>query len=143
MAPVQSPTVNSPIVTPEAPPAPTLDMDSLFANGPYSTSPKTHKIAIVMRVQALLKESGLYDQTPDGAPGPNTQAALRRWQEQHGKVTGRLDSQTLEKMGLENIPQRILPRPNAPSSIPPSSKGSNREITVDEFMRRAKALEGN
>lgn len=119
-----------------------LKTDELFANGPYAASSSQHQTVVITRVQELLKRSGLYDLTPDGVAGAGTQAALRKWQEKHGLVMGRLDTQTLKQMGLDNIPHRTSPRPSAPSGTPPSGKAGNPEITVDEFMRRAKALEG-
>jgi carboxyl-terminal processing protease len=55
----------------------------------------------VKSVQQALQGKGMDPGTIDGVMGPKTQAALRDFQkEQKLPQTGRLDAQTLEKLGV-------------------------------------------
>jgi peptidoglycan hydrolase-like protein with peptidoglycan-binding domain len=80
----------------------------------------------VMEVQQKLQAANLYSGKIDGIMGPETQQALRSYQQQHGlQVTARLDQQTLDSIlgngaagqgssmppGASNMPQ-----PNPPPS---------------------------
>jgi hypothetical protein len=52
-------------------------------------------------VQQALKDRGMHPGPVDGAMSPETQAAIRAFQkDQKIPVTGRLDSQTREKLGM-------------------------------------------
>jgi peptidoglycan hydrolase-like protein with peptidoglycan-binding domain len=52
-------------------------------------------------VQQALKDKGFYFGTVDGEPGPETTAAIRRYQIRQGlEVTGQLDAQTLSSLNL-------------------------------------------
>lgn len=56
----------------------------------------------IVRAQHRLKEGGYYVGRVDGVLGPNTAAALRAYQRDHGlSVTGRLDSRTLTSLTAE------------------------------------------
>lgn len=67
---------------------------------PSTTSPRA---AMDLRTsQQELKDRGYYSGPLDGVLGPNTQAALRDYQRDHGlKVTGRLDSRTVGSLSGE------------------------------------------
>ncbi|MGQ9895953.1 MAG: peptidoglycan-binding domain-containing protein [Acidobacteriota bacterium] len=53
------------------------------------------------KAQTMLKEAGLYQGEITGCKNPETTEALRKYQEQNGlKVTGTLNNETREKMGL-------------------------------------------
>lgn len=56
----------------------------------------------VMAVQQALKDKGHDPGTIDGVMGPKTQAALRDFQKKEGlKASGRLDQETMAKLGVE------------------------------------------
>jgi peptidoglycan hydrolase-like protein with peptidoglycan-binding domain len=61
----------------------------------------THNEQVVRQVQEKLKSAG-HDIQVDGVWGPNTQAALREYQQKQGhQPTGELDQQTLSALGVE------------------------------------------
>jgi peptidoglycan hydrolase-like protein with peptidoglycan-binding domain len=54
-----------------------------------------------LQVQQALKDQGFYYAAVDGNPGPETDAAIRRYQIRQGlDVTGKLDAQTLASLNL-------------------------------------------
>jgi len=56
----------------------------------------------IMKVQAMLREKGLYDGKDTGKLSPATRSAIREWQDQNSvKKTGTLNKVTLEAMGVE------------------------------------------
>lgn len=56
----------------------------------------------VQAVQQALKDQGFYYGNVDGQPGPETDAAIRRYQIRQGlDVSGKLDAQTLASLNLE------------------------------------------
>ncbi|HEY7576885.1 MAG TPA: peptidoglycan-binding domain-containing protein [Acetobacteraceae bacterium] len=57
--------------------------------------------AMIRKVQQNLKQAGLYNARVDGVWGPQTEAAVRDYQQQHNmNATGELDQQTLDAMNL-------------------------------------------
>jgi len=85
-------------------------------------------------VQQALKDQGFYYGTVDGQPGPETDAAVRRYQIRQGlEVTGKLDAQTLASLNLggdsksdSNTVEAVPPPPSdtadsqaAPTDTPP------------------------
>lgn len=76
----------------------------------------------LMQVQEKLKQEGLYKGKVDGIDGQETRAALKRYQAKNGlDQTGRLDSQTAEKLGLNTEGNATE---GAGSSTPPPSGSS-------------------
>ena len=66
--------------------------------------------------QQKLKRLGYYDGTVDGQMGSQTSAAIRRYQlAENLKVTGELNAQTANSLGLSNAPapQKSKPQPVA------------------------------
>jgi peptidoglycan hydrolase-like protein with peptidoglycan-binding domain len=58
----------------------------------------------IRRAQEVLKSEGHNPGPIDGVMGPKTQEALRQFQRQENlQETGRLDRQTAEKLGLEQV----------------------------------------
>ena len=56
---------------------------------------------VIVNVQSALQEQGYYNDEVDGLIGPNTRAALSRYQRDHGlPVTAAIDGPTLEALGL-------------------------------------------
>ena len=56
---------------------------------------------VIANVQTALQEQGYYDDEVDGLIGPNTRAALSRFQRDHGlPVTASIDGPTLQALGL-------------------------------------------
>lgn len=92
----------------------------------------------IKQIQSNLQQDGLYRGNIDGIDGPETHAALRAYQQQHGlPVTGRLDQQTVASLlGTNNGVGSSTP-PNTSNSMdngmnmPPSSNagtnGANNE----------------
>lgn len=78
----------------------------------------------VRAAQQKLQEMGLYAGAVDGIAGSQTAAALRRYQLREGlKVTGRLNRETLESLG-------IPPQTGSPGTRPPSEE----EIRLAELF---------
>lgn len=56
---------------------------------------------VIANVQSALQEQGYYNDEVDGLIGPNTRAALRNFQADHGlPVTAAIDGPTLQALGL-------------------------------------------
>lgn len=72
----------------------------------HARDPKTEQ------VQSILKEMNLYEGEIDGLFGPNTSAAIERYQAQTGiAVTGRVDDMLLDRLGAPSTTAGILPSP--------------------------------
>jgi photosystem II stability/assembly factor-like uncharacterized protein len=95
--------------------APVWAVEKKKAPAPKTTKPKTTKpaavatkrragpslIEITMQAQEALKAAGYHLGEPDGKPGPETTAALKKFQgDRHLPVTGKLDSITLAALGV-------------------------------------------
>jgi peptidoglycan hydrolase-like protein with peptidoglycan-binding domain len=76
-------------------------------------------------VQAELKSEGFYYGEPDGKEGPETSAAIRRFQIRHGlQITGKLNAETLEALGIGAAPERPAPgEPKPPAQVNPPPPG--------------------
>jgi len=69
-----------------------------------------------LAVQQALKDQGFYYSTVDGQPGPETDAAVRRYQIRQGlEVTGKLDAETLAALKLGGSAE-AAPQPAAPDT---------------------------
>jgi peptidoglycan hydrolase-like protein with peptidoglycan-binding domain len=56
----------------------------------------------VKKAQQALKDKGHYDGDVDGLMGPKTKAAMKKFQKAEGiQETGRLDAETMSKLGLQ------------------------------------------
>lgn len=78
---------------------------SYAANPNYNSTPQTSNREMspdmVRKVQQNLSQAGLYKARVDGVWGPQTEAAVRDYQQQHNiNATGELDQQTLDAMNL-------------------------------------------
>jgi peptidoglycan hydrolase-like protein with peptidoglycan-binding domain len=85
--------------------------------------------------QQSLKEQGFYYGEADGQPGPETSAAIRRFQIRNGlEVTGTLTPATLSSLNGGEPPQPSAnPEPRAPAAVVESDKdflepGTKREM---------------
>jgi peptidoglycan hydrolase-like protein with peptidoglycan-binding domain len=77
----------------------------------------------VKAVQQALKDKGHDPGQIDGKMGPKTQAALRDFQSQEGlKASGRLDADTMSKLGVEA--GAAASGSSTPSASPPATSGS-------------------
>ncbi len=76
--------------------------------------------SVIVDAQTKLKRQGFYDGTVDGQMGSQTSAAIRRYQlAQNLKVTGELNPQTMNSLGLSAPPPARIPmRP--PGKLPPA-----------------------
>lgn len=74
------------------------------SNGQFSS---THSKSNIRQVQQELKQQGFYKGRVDGIEGPQTRAAIKKYQEQN-KLTasGRLDEQTLQSLGVSGTGMR-------------------------------------
>ena len=74
-----------------------------------------------LAVQQALKDQGFYYSTVDGQPGPETDAAIRRYQIRQGlDVTGKLNAQTLASL---NLGETLSP-PTAPVKVATAASAS-------------------
>jgi len=76
----------------------------------------------VKAVQQALKDKGHDPGEVDGKMGPKTQAALRDYQQKEGlKTTGRVDSETASKLGV----QAKADTSSSPAASPSGSSSSS------------------
>ena len=86
----------------------------------------------VRAVQQALKDKGHDPGEIDGKMGPKTQAALRDYQSKEGlKATGRLDSETMAKLGVEAKSSAAESTSSSPSASP-SAAGSSASGSAGE-----------
>jgi len=99
--------------------------------------------AALMLVQERLRQAGAYPGRPDGVWGPDSQAALERFQQRNGlQVTGQLNQATAVTLGLN--PGDLLaagPSP-VPPAVPPAdpAPGSLSRAAVRNVQGRLRAL---
>jgi len=86
----------------------------------------------VKAAQQALKDQGLDPGPIDGKMGPKTKAALRDYQQKQGlKATGRLDTKTASKLGVEKTSSGSSSTSPAasPSTSAPSSSDTKAKST--------------
>jgi peptidoglycan hydrolase-like protein with peptidoglycan-binding domain len=94
----------------------------------------------VKAVQQALKDKGHDPGTVDGVMGPKTRGALKDFQKKEGiKDTGRLDQETMTKLGVEAKTSSTSPAPgsasptmSSPSASPSSPSASPSDSSASE-----------
>ena len=92
----------------------------------------------VKAIQQALKEQGHDPGEIDGIMGPKTQAALRDYQQKQGlKATGRLDSETSAKLGVEAKTSAAPSGSSSPAASPSTSApaSSDTKSKADTSMK--------
>jgi peptidoglycan hydrolase-like protein with peptidoglycan-binding domain len=79
---------------------PTTRLVEALRYGPrYSAPPRPAVDPVVRRIQQVLGAQGYYNGAPDGIYGPQTEDAIKQWQEDHGmQRTGRIDQALLDSL---------------------------------------------
>ena len=97
---------------------------------------------LTKNVQTQLKELGFYYAEISGTAGPETTAAIRRYQIRNGyEVTGTLTEETLQGLGLGKAPAKAAPAP-AKKDAPTDLRRDETEQESDRnFLRREAARE--
>jgi hypothetical protein len=141
-------------VAPILPASGFFDLNALFIGSSYASYNTYSRSQILRKAQEKLKAGGFYTSTADGAPGPGTQRGIIAWQQTRSlPVTGLLDARTLASLELTNIAPMIEPaRSSKPSGVTakssgaskstPSRSGGRGDMSTEEFMQRARQLEG-
>jgi peptidoglycan hydrolase-like protein with peptidoglycan-binding domain len=89
---------------------------AMAQNPPPLTFVQPLSPAATAAVQERLRESGVYMRSPDGIWGPESQAALDRFQSARGlATTGSVNQATAQALGLDMA--RLLPGPD-PVAVP-------------------------
>jgi peptidoglycan hydrolase-like protein with peptidoglycan-binding domain len=109
----------------------------------------------IEKVQAILKDLNFYSGPVDGLQGPNTQQAIRTYQERMGlEVSGEISTELLEQLGATETTGAIAPvptprdaKPAAPDNAATAKKNDlvakiqgglrafgNKDIEVDGLM---------
>jgi peptidoglycan hydrolase-like protein with peptidoglycan-binding domain len=87
-------------------------------SGAYASRSPALSQDMVRQVQTRLQQAGAYNGGIDGIWGPQTEAAVRSYQQQRNlNVTGQLDGDTLASLnlgGTNQNPGNLLPLANAP-----------------------------
>lgn len=100
--------------------------DTMKSDGAAGKSGKMAKGAgreNVRAAQQALKDKGMDPGPVDGMMGPKTKAALRDYQKKEGlKETGRLDAETMAKLGVEAKTSAGAPDTGSPAASPPTGK---------------------
>ena len=79
------------------------NMQQQGASAGASSGQMQHDKSTIREAQERLNQLGYDVGEPDGMMGPQTQAALRKYQEEQGLSTsGHLDSQTVAKLGIDS-----------------------------------------
>lgn len=90
-------------------------LDEVFQNGPFRDYNRRSRFEILKIAQDVFKVTKLYAGDIDGSMGKGTQAAIIEWQRSRGlPITGRLDTVTLDSMGLsrfDELPDTIAASP--------------------------------
>jgi peptidoglycan hydrolase-like protein with peptidoglycan-binding domain len=87
--------------------------------------PGTMKSEQVKAVQQALKDKGHDPGAVDGKMGPKTQAALRDFQSKEGlKASGRLDADTMAKLGVQAKAGAAAGGGTPPSASPSGTSGT-------------------
>jgi peptidoglycan hydrolase-like protein with peptidoglycan-binding domain len=96
-------------------------------------------------VQQALKDGGFYYSAVDGQPGPETDAAVRRYQIRQGlDVTGKLDAETLAALNLggsaksDNTVEAVPPPSDSTDAQPAESQATPQSRVVQsdhDFLR--------
>jgi hypothetical protein len=137
------------------PPFAVFDLGKLFSASPYKGVSVASRTEVLKRAQSRLKLNGFYSGQVDGTPGLATQKGIISWQEHSFlKQSGILDLPTLKSLGLEgtaplgDAKERAgkkesirSPKPQAPLSPAEKPNPERGNMSVEEFIRRAKALE--
>jgi peptidoglycan hydrolase-like protein with peptidoglycan-binding domain len=80
-----------------------------------TSAPRTDGDAVVVKVQKVMADLGLYEGEIDGLAGPMTRSAIEAYQGRIGlEATGRIDEVLLEKLGLAGEPAVPAPPPSPP-----------------------------
>ena len=111
-------------VFPSNPIGPAISPGTVFAGTPFETAPPGVQRNVIVSVQIVLAQYGLYREQIDGIYGPAMELSLRAYQAQRRlPVTGRLDLETLAALRLFPGPrqqfhnpyrQRMRPMPEPP-----------------------------
>jgi len=91
--------------------------------------------------QQALKDQGFYYGQVDGEGGPETDAAIRRYQIRQGlDVTGKLDEQTLDSLHLgkgdDNAVHAVPPAPADSADAQPSPPPKSVQQSDHDFLKR-------
>jgi len=91
---------------------------------PPAPGKEIHSPQQVERAQQALRDKGQDPGPIDGIMGPRTKAAVKNFQREEGlRETGRLDSETMTKLGVEAAPGEVpREKPQATPGSPPPQK---------------------
>lgn len=131
-----------------------FNLDALFVGSSYASYNSYSRSQILKKAQEKLKAGGFYTSAADGAPGPGTQRGIITWQQTRSlPVTGLLDAATLASLELSGIAPMVEPprasrppgsasKPASTPNVSPPRSGGRGEMSTEEFLRRARQLEG-
>ncbi len=130
-----------PLITEEAPgraPAsppnavsPSIPLQQFFNGTPFEFAPPPVQADTVRRIQSTLRRAGFYDGSIDGAPGPQTSAAITEFQGANGlRRTGRIDFPTFRL--LQRVPDEVPRRQARPQ---PFFRGDSDDSDEDDLRR--------
>lgn len=103
----------------------TMKSDSMKSDPAMKSGRVGGKSGQVKAVQQALKDKGHDPGAVDGKMGPKTQAALRDFQSKEGlKASGRLDTETMSKLGVEAKAGASATGSSTTPSASPSGTGS-------------------
>ena len=121
--------------------------DMKYGDAKKSGATKSGKMATggnrenVRAAQQALKDKGMDPGAVDGVMGPKTQAALRDYQKKEGlKETGRLDAETMSKLGVatkssagttDQSTPAASPTTTPPASSTPAPADASKDATKD------------
>ena len=97
----------------------------------------------VQLVQQALQRQGLYNGRADGVWGPDSQAALERFQQSHGvQVTGQLNQATLATLGIpaEQLLAAGQPAPPPATPVAPIAGNALSRASIQAVQSRLRSL---
>ena len=96
------------------------------------------------QVQSQLQALGFYYGAVDGEPGPETDAAIRRYQIRNGlSVTGALDEETLFSLRKGGLPSTEQKSKGNPRNVQPDVVESDREFLEEQEPQPQRAGPGS
>lgn len=130
-----NPAAPAPAPAPGPPAAPKDAATVFLAGSPYENYTAASKLYIIEMIQMRLRYDGVYEGPIDGKPSAATLASLQQWQTNTGvPSTGKLDTVTLFKMGLNELAETKTIAPRSPAQKPatpaPAVKPGGNKVPV-------------
>lgn len=108
---------------------------------PNAQVSKAQSKTVVRDAQQQLQKDGFYKGKIDGIDGPKTHSAIRKFQQQNNlAVNGRLDKDTLDKMGVQSTGEAARAQTETPGAPAAKQKVSATTVKAVQQQLQQKGL---